>query len=164
MKTTTTTIATHQPAANPRHSSITRTAIRQCKQAPATALALLTALLTLCAAPAARALTWDTVSGDNPTITDGNGNWNTTAGNLVWNNNANPNVIWSQTSTTVGSQAAVFGSGTDGTVDQWTVTLASQMAATRRKCVFRCRSEPHTSHVSQHFCWCKVRLVEQVMP
>lgn len=130
MKTTTTTIATHQPAANPRRSSITRTAIRQCKQAPATALALLTALLTLCAAPAARALTWDTVSGDNPTITDGSGNWNTTAGNLVWNNNANPNVIWSQTSTTVGSQAAVFGSGTDGTVDQWTVTLASQMAAT----------------------------------
>lgn len=86
--------------------------------------------LTLLATPAAHAYTWDITSGDNPAISDGSGNWNLTAGNLVWNNNANPNVIWSQTSATVGTQSAVFGSGTDGTVDQWTVTLGAGMAAT----------------------------------
>jgi autotransporter-associated beta strand protein len=91
---------------------------------------LVAAIALTLTASSAYALTWDLTSGDNPTITDGSGNWNTTAGNLVWNNNANPNVIWSHTSTTLGTQSAVFGSGTDGTVDQWTVTLATQMAAT----------------------------------
>ena len=91
----------------------------------------LAALLALCAAPTAQALTWDKNSGDGAVITDGSGNWNTTAGNLVWNNaGANPNLIWSQTSGTVGTQAAVFGSGTDGTVDLWTVTLGAAMADT----------------------------------
>ena len=100
------------------------------KTPPTSILASLAALLTLCAAPVAHALTWDAGNTNNgATIDAGSGNWNTSAGNLVWNNGSG-NAIWSQTSTTVGSQTAVFGSGTDGTVDQWTVTLASQMAAT----------------------------------
>ena len=60
---------------------------------------LVAAISLLLTAPSAfaAALTWDTTSGDGATITPGIGNWNTTAGNLVWNNaGANPNVIWSQ--------------------------------------------------------------------
>ena len=93
-------------------------------------LAVLAALLTCLATPAAHAaaLTWDITSGDGATITAGSGNWNTTAGNLVWNNaGANPNVTWSQTSTTVPLNSATF-AGSDGTVDSYVVTLASQMA------------------------------------
>ena len=72
----------------------------------------------------AAALTWDTTSGDGAAITPGSGNWNTTAGNLVWNNaGANPNVIWSQTSATVASNAATF-AGADGTLDQYVITLS----------------------------------------
>jgi len=90
------------------------------------AAVLLMAGSALCSSTAqAAALTWDITSGDNPTITPGSGNWNTTAGNLVWNNNTNPNVIWSQTNTTTPTNSAIF-AGTDGT---YTVTLGAQMAA-----------------------------------
>jgi fibronectin-binding autotransporter adhesin len=75
----------------------------------------------------AAALTWDTVSGDGTTVTAGSGNWNLTAGNTVWNN-AGSNGPWSQTSTTDGSNSAIFG-GTDGTLNQYVVTLGAQMAA-----------------------------------
>ncbi|MCX8497522.1 MAG: autotransporter-associated beta strand repeat-containing protein [Akkermansiaceae bacterium] len=85
--------------------------------------AALTLALTAPSAFAA-ALTWDTTSGDGATITPGSGNWNTTAGNLVWNNaGANPNVIWSQTSATGALNAATF-AGADGTLDQYVVTLS----------------------------------------
>ena len=87
------------------------------------------ALLTCLATPAAFAatLTWDTVSGDGAAITAGSGNWNLTAGNTVWNNGTS-NVIWSQTANNDGSNAAAF-AGTDGTLDQYVITLAAQMAA-----------------------------------
>ncbi|MCU0785472.1 MAG: hypothetical protein MUF81_15765, partial [Verrucomicrobia bacterium] len=116
--------STQTQTALPAQSRLQQTHARnRFKFRPAAALAVLAALLALWAAPSAHALTWDTVSGDNPTITDGSGNWNTTAGNLVWNNGADPNEIWSQNS------AAIFGSGTDGTVDQWTVTLGEAITA-----------------------------------
>ena len=94
----------------------------------AAAMAVLAALVTLSAGPAAQAaaLTWDTVAGDGATITPGSGNWNTTAGNTVWNN-AGANAIWSQTSTTAALNSAIFG-GADGTVDSYVVTNGSQMA------------------------------------
>jgi autotransporter-associated beta strand protein len=73
-------------------------------------------------------LTWDAGNAANgATIDPLSGNWNTTPLNTVWNN-AGTNAIWSQTSTTDGSNAAVFG-GTDGTANQYVVTLAAQMAA-----------------------------------
>jgi hypothetical protein len=75
----------------------------------------------------AAALTWDITAGDGTTITAGSGNWNTTAGNTVWNS-AGTNVIWSQTSTTDGSNSATF-AGADGTLNQYVITLAAQMAA-----------------------------------
>ena len=87
---------------------------------------LVAAISLLLTAPSAfaAALTWDTTSGDGATITPGIGNWNTTPGNLVWNNaGANPNVIWSQTSATVATNAATF-AGADGTLDQYVVTLS----------------------------------------
>ena len=96
------------------------------------AFPLASAIAALLAAPVAHAanLTWDLTSGDGAVITAGSGSWNTTGTNLVWNNaGANPNLAWTQTSGTVGTQAAIFG-GTDGTVDQWTVTLGAAMAAT----------------------------------
>lgn len=95
-----------------------------------TAIAASTMFFTLSENPAhAAALTWDLTSGDGANITSGSGNWNTTAGNLVWNNaGANPNLIWSQTSTTDGSNAAIF-AGTDGTLNEYVVTLGAQMAA-----------------------------------
>ncbi len=79
----------------------------------------LLALLVLALAPAAHAaaLTWNTTTG----------NWNTTAGNTVWDNAGTP-VVWTQTDTTTPLNSAIFG-GTDGTVDSYVVTLASQMAA-----------------------------------
>ena len=92
---------------------------------------LVAAISLLLTAPSAfaAALTWDTTSGDGATITPGSGNWNTTAGNLVWNNaGANPNVIWSQTLINDGSNTATF-AGADGTTDQYVITLAAQMAA-----------------------------------
>jgi autotransporter-associated beta strand protein len=74
----------------------------------------------------AATLTWDTASGDSTTITAGSGTWDLTAGNTVWND-AGTNTIWSHTSTTDGSNAAVF-AGTDGAANQYTVTLGAQMA------------------------------------
>jgi autotransporter-associated beta strand protein len=90
---------------------------------------LVAAISLMLTAPSAfaAALTWDTTSGDGATITPGSGNWNTTAGNLVWNN-AGTNEIWSQTSTTDASNTATF-AGTDGTLNQYVITLAAQMAA-----------------------------------
>lgn len=75
----------------------------------------------------AAALTWDTATGDGAIITEGSGNWNLTAGNTVWNDGSTPNVFWSQTSTTDGSNTATF-AGTDGTLNQYVVTLGAQMA------------------------------------
>jgi autotransporter-associated beta strand protein len=88
------------------------------------------AIAALLAAPSAHAaaLTWDTVTGDGGAITAGSGAWNITAGNLVWNDGTTPNVIWSQTSTTDGSNTATF-AGTDGATDAYVITLAAQMAA-----------------------------------
>ena len=75
----------------------------------------------------AATLTWDTTAGDGAAIAAGSGDWNLTAGNTIWNS-AGTNVIWSQTSTTDGSNAAIF-AGADGTLNQYVVTLGSQMAA-----------------------------------
>ena len=75
----------------------------------------------------AAALTWDTATGDGAIITEGGGNWNLTAGNTVWNDGTTPNVIWSQTSITDGSNTATF-AGADGTLNQYVVTLGAQMA------------------------------------
>lgn len=77
------------------------------------------AFLLLSLSPAARAaaLTWNTTTG----------NWNTTAGNTVWNDAGTP-VVWTQTDTITPLNSATF-AGTDGTVDSYVVTLASQMAA-----------------------------------
>ena len=85
--------------------------------------------LTLTAPSAfAAPLTWDAGdTGNGSAIDAAGGNWNTTALNIVWNN-AVSNEIWSQTSTTDGSNAAIF-AGTDGTLNQYGVTLDSQMAA-----------------------------------
>jgi autotransporter-associated beta strand protein len=87
------------------------------------------ALMLALAAPTLNAadLTWDTVTGDDGTITAGSGAWNTTGTNLVWNNGTT-NVAWTQTNTTTPLNAAIF-AGTDGAVDDYTVTLGSQMAA-----------------------------------
>lgn len=61
------------------------------------AIAMLASVQSLQAA----SLTWDTNSGDGSTITVGVGTWDLTAGNLVWNNaGANPNLAWTQTTTT----------------------------------------------------------------
>jgi autotransporter-associated beta strand protein len=94
---------------------------------PAAALAVLAALLALFATPPVRAgsLTWDITSGDGATITAGSGTWDLVTAN--WNDGAG-NVLWTQTSTTAGDNTATF-AGTDGTVDQYVVTLGSQMAA-----------------------------------
>ncbi|MDH4445967.1 MAG: autotransporter-associated beta strand repeat-containing protein [Akkermansiaceae bacterium] len=83
--------------------------------------------LTLTAPSAfAAALTWDKTSGDGATISAGSGDWNLTAGNTVWNNGTS-NVIWSQTLINDGSNTATF-AGTDGTLNQYVITLAAQMA------------------------------------
>ena len=97
---------------------------------PTVRLAFPLAIAAMLAAPAAHAanLTWDKTSGDGTTITPGSGAWDLTS--LFWNNaGANPNLAWTQTSTTVALNAAIFG-GADGTVDSYVVTLGSQMAAT----------------------------------
>jgi autotransporter-associated beta strand protein len=73
-------------------------------------------------------LTWDAGNTTNgATIDTASGNWNTTGTNLVWNN-AGTNVAWTQTNATTATNAAFFG-GTDGTLDQYVVTLGAQMAA-----------------------------------
>ena len=73
-------------------------------------------------------LTWDAGNTTNgATINAASGNWNLTAGNIVWNN-AVTNVPWTQTSTTDASNAAIF-AGADGTANQYVVTLGAQMAA-----------------------------------
>ena len=74
----------------------------------------------------AASLTWDTTA-DGATINAASGNWNTTAGNTVWNNGTS-NVIWSQTASNDGSNTATF-AGTDGSPNQYVITLAAQMAA-----------------------------------
>jgi autotransporter-associated beta strand protein len=70
-------------------------------------------------------LTWDTVAGDGATITPGSGTWDTST--TAWND-AGSDVAWSQTSATAGSNTATF-AGTDGTVDQYVVTLGEAVAA-----------------------------------
>jgi autotransporter-associated beta strand protein len=94
--------------------------------AAASRLAAFTLTLT---APALRAapLTWDTTADDGATVTAGSGNWNTTAGNLVWNDGTTPNVAWSQSGTTTPVNSATF-AGTDGAEDEYVVTLGSQRA------------------------------------
>lgn len=88
-------------------------------------LAASAVLLTWSFGPASAAtLTWDTVTNDGVSITAGGGDWNTTAGNTVWNDGTTPNVIWSQTSITDASNAAVF-AGADGTLNQYAVTIGS---------------------------------------
>ncbi len=76
----------------------------------------------------AAALTWDLTTDDGAVVTAGSGGWNLTAGNTVWNDGFTPNVIWSQTSTTDGSNTATF-AGADGTLNQYVVTLGTQVAA-----------------------------------
>lgn len=76
----------------------------------------------------AAALTWDLTTDDGAVVTAGSGGWNLTAGNAVWNDGFTPNVIWSQTSTTDGSNTATF-AGADGTLNQYVVTLDTQVAA-----------------------------------
>jgi len=90
----------------------------------AAALALLAALLTLWAAPDAFAAnyTWDAGNTANgATIDPASGNWNTTAGNLVWND-AGVNKVWS-------ANTAIFG-GADGAVDSYVITVDAPMTAT----------------------------------
>jgi len=95
----------------------------------ATATIVATITLTLSASVLRGAdLTWDAATGDGATVTAGSGNWNTTAGNLVWNDGTTPNVSWSQTSTTDASNTATF-AGTDGAADEYGITLDAQMAA-----------------------------------
>jgi mannosyl-glycoprotein endo-beta-N-acetylglucosaminidase len=75
-------------------------------------------------------LTWDASTSDAP-VTSGSGEWNTTAGNTInpiWND-AGTNVPWYQTSTTAALNKATF-AGADGNVDQYVVTLDSQIATT----------------------------------
>jgi autotransporter-associated beta strand protein len=82
----------------------------------------------LASSPAVQAanLTWDAGNTGNTTTIDPlSGSWNIT--DVFWND-AGTNVAWSQTSTTDGSNAAIF-AGTDGTLDQYVVTLGAQMAA-----------------------------------
>ncbi len=70
-------------------------------------------LLTLGLSQAAT-LTWDSGdTGNGSTIDPAAGTWDTTAGNLSWNN-AGTNVAWTQTSPTAALNAAIFG-GADGT-------------------------------------------------
>jgi autotransporter-associated beta strand protein len=72
-------------------------------------------------------LVWDPANTNNAGLIDpGDGNWDTTANNLVWNNGSG-NVAWTQTSTTASTNGAIFG-GTNG---NYTITLdASQIAVT----------------------------------
>ncbi len=74
-------------------------------------------------------LFWDASINDMP-ITAGSGNWSTTVGNntsnTIWNDGSS-NVSWYQASTTVPLNSSTF-AGTDGTVDQYGVTLDSQIA------------------------------------
>lgn len=73
-------------------------------------------------------LTWDITAGDGAVTTAGSGNWNVTAGNTVWNDGTTPNVIWSQTTATDGSNAAIF-AGADGSANEYVVTLSAQVAS-----------------------------------
>ena len=94
-----------------------------------TAFAASSIFLTWFVTPAnAATLTWDTTTDDGPAVTAGSGGWNLTAGNAVWNDGSTPNVIWSQASTTDGSNTATF-AGADGSVDQYVITLGAQTAA-----------------------------------
>jgi mannosyl-glycoprotein endo-beta-N-acetylglucosaminidase len=75
-------------------------------------------------------LTWDASISDAP-ITAGSGEWRTTVANnttnTIWNDGSS-NVSWNQTSATSPLSSATF-AGADGTVDQYVVTLDSQIAA-----------------------------------
>lgn len=78
----------------------------------------------------AAALTWDTDPAAG--ITAGSGAWNTTAIdplNTVWTQDAGTtNELWTQTAANDASNTAIFG-GTDGTLDEYVVTLGEQVAA-----------------------------------
>ena len=84
-------------------------------------------LLLAAAGSQAGLLVWDAGNPSNgATIDPASGNWDTTAGNNVWNNGSG-NVAWTQTSTTAALNGALFG-GANGT---YVVTLdASQIALT----------------------------------
>ena len=113
-----------QPEANsPTHTKNSMKMIRKNRS-------LLAAISLTLTAPSAFAadLIWDAGNTTNgATIDPLSGNWNLTGGNTVWNS-AGTNVTWSQTSTTDGSNTATF-AGTDGTLNQYVITLAAQMAA-----------------------------------
>ena len=71
-------------------------------------------------------LTWDAGNTNNGAQIDpADGEWSTSTDLLNWNNGSS-NVPWTQTSTTVGINGAVFG-GADGT---YNVTITSQVAVT----------------------------------
>ncbi len=93
---------------------------------PRLTTALAAALFLAPAAPALRAaaLSWDSVTSNGATIDAGSGNW--TLSDPNWNNSTS-NEPWSQTSTTSSTNSATF-AGTDGTANQYVVTLPSQMA------------------------------------
>ncbi|MEY4245519.1 MAG: hypothetical protein RLZZ245_3104 [Verrucomicrobiota bacterium] len=76
------------------------------------AIAMLASVQSLQAA----SLTWDTTSGDSSKISAGGGICNLTTGNLVWNKaGANPNLAWTQTTTTTPLQIATFARTNTGT-------------------------------------------------
>ena len=88
------------------------------------ALAFAAAALTFAATARAATFTWDAGNTANGTAIDAaSGTWDTTAGNIVWNNGTN--VIWSQIDATTPTNAAVFG-GADGT---YAITIGTALAA-----------------------------------
>jgi len=86
---------------------------------PRILVSTIAALLTAASTYAAD-LTWDINSTDGTTITPGDGTWDTTAGNLVWND-AGVNKGW-----TVTTNRAVFG-GADGT---YNITIGTNVSTT----------------------------------
>ncbi len=91
-----------------------------------TRLSLLRAAALALACPASAAtLTWDNGNTANGTTIDpATGTWDTTAGNLFWNN-AGTNAAWTQTNATTATNAAIFG-GADGS---YAVSLGAALAA-----------------------------------
>lgn len=102
---------------------------------PRTALfsrAALTVLATLATASLLQAanMTWDPANTSNgSTIDTGNGTWDTTPGNIVWNN-AGTNVPWTQVSSSNATHSAQFG-GADAPVGtNYVITLGTSVAVT----------------------------------
>ncbi len=87
-------------------------------------LALVSAIAFTASAHAAN-LTWDTVGGDGAAITAAGGNWDTAT--ITWNN-AGADVAWSQTSTTVATNAAIF-AGADGSEAAYPIIVTTGIAA-----------------------------------